>query len=135
MTALNTPGTVDAWAEEVIRTNAPDLLAYFVRRVEPALDAADVLSNALLVIWDKRRRIPADANEARMWSFGWRATFRVTIADTASDSQPSPTSFGVTSWQHFPPVVVSTCRRSPYSETVSNTFARPSQTSKMLTGN
>jgi RNA polymerase sigma-70 factor (ECF subfamily) len=70
MTALNTPDTVDAWAEDVIRINAPDLLTYLVRRTEPAADAADVLSNALLVIWDRRDRIPTDPTEARMWSFG-----------------------------------------------------------------
>lgn len=70
MTTLDTPETVDAWAEDVIRINAPDLLAYLVRRIEPAADAADVLGNTLLVIWDKRKRIPRDPTEARMWSFG-----------------------------------------------------------------
>lgn len=70
MTATDSSDTVDAKAEEVIRTNASDLLGYFVRRVQPVADAADLLSNAMLVIWDKRDRVPEDPTEARMWSFG-----------------------------------------------------------------
>lgn len=54
----------------VIETNSPDLLAFFLRRVETAEDAADLLGEALLVIWRRADTIPAEDDEARMWMFG-----------------------------------------------------------------
>ena len=60
----------DAWAIEVIQANGADLLGYLTRRTSPAADAADVLSNVLVVIWAKRTSLPLDAVAARMWSFG-----------------------------------------------------------------
>lgn len=54
----------------LVEDNAPDLLAYFVRRVEVAEDAADLLNDVLLVIWRKESSIPAGPTEARMWMFG-----------------------------------------------------------------
>ena len=60
--------------QEIVRTfverEASDLLAYFVRRTESAEDAADMLSETLLVIWRREGFIPSDATEARMWMFG-----------------------------------------------------------------
>lgn len=60
----------DAWAVEVIQVNGPDLLAYLARRMPTSTDAADALGNVLVVIWSKRKDLPALATEARMWSFG-----------------------------------------------------------------
>ncbi len=54
----------------VVESNSPDLLAYFLRRVETAEDAADLLGEALLVIWRRAASMPADDEEARMWMFG-----------------------------------------------------------------
>lgn len=54
----------------VVETNSPGLLAYFMRRVETAEDAADLLGEALLIIWRRADAIPADDDEARMWMFG-----------------------------------------------------------------
>lgn len=54
----------------VVESNSPDLLAYFLRRVEAAEDAADLLGDALLVIWRRAASIPADDQEARLWMFG-----------------------------------------------------------------
>jgi RNA polymerase sigma factor (sigma-70 family) len=48
----------------------PDLLAYFARRVTPRDDAADCLSETLLVLWRKRRAIPGNRDELRAWAFG-----------------------------------------------------------------
>ena len=54
----------------VVESHAPDLLAYFLRRVETAEDSADLLGEALLVIWRRAASIPTDDQEARMWMFG-----------------------------------------------------------------
>lgn len=66
MGARESPDDVTA----VIEANAPDLLAYFHRRVETPEDAADLLAETLLVIWRRERVVPADGVEARMWMFG-----------------------------------------------------------------
>ncbi|QEO09538.1 RNA polymerase sigma factor [Protaetiibacter larvae] len=47
-----------------------DLLGYLVRRVSPAEDAADLLGEALLIAWRRRRELPDDPERARMWLFG-----------------------------------------------------------------
>jgi RNA polymerase sigma-70 factor (ECF subfamily) len=49
---------------------APDLLAYFVRRVDTREDAADLLSETLTVLVRRARDIPADDVEARLWTYG-----------------------------------------------------------------
>lgn len=60
----------DAWAVEVIRVNGADLLGYLTRRTSTPADAADVLSNVFVVIWNKRKHLPQTATDARMWGFG-----------------------------------------------------------------
>ena len=55
-----------------------DLLGYFARRVEPREDAADLLSETLMVAWRRMDRIPADDESARMWMF---ATARRVLAN------------------------------------------------------
>lgn len=54
----------------IVEANSPDLLAFFMRRVAAPEDAADLLGDALLVIWRKAGSIPSDEVEARMWMFG-----------------------------------------------------------------
>lgn len=49
---------------------APDLLAYFTRRVIPGEDAADCVSETLLVLWRRRENLPTHRSEARAWAFG-----------------------------------------------------------------
>ncbi|MBC7278385.1 MAG: sigma-70 family RNA polymerase sigma factor [Nocardioides sp.] len=49
---------------------APALLAYFVRRVTPPDEAADLLGEALLVLWRRADAIPDEERAARMWAFG-----------------------------------------------------------------
>lgn len=56
--------------QSTLETNAPALLGYFLRRVDIPDDAADLLSDTLLVIWRKRAALPPDSTEARMWMFG-----------------------------------------------------------------
>ncbi|WP_298753151.1 RNA polymerase sigma factor [uncultured Serinicoccus sp.] len=49
---------------------APALLQYFVRRTDPPADAADLLSETLLVMTRRSADLPADDEQARMWAFG-----------------------------------------------------------------
>lgn len=59
-----------ASVEAFVRVIAPELLGYFARRVIPNEDAADCLSETLLVLWRRRDRLPGDHGERRAWSFG-----------------------------------------------------------------
>lgn len=54
------------------------LLGYFARRVEPREDAADLLSETLMVAWRRMDRVPSDEEGARMWMF---ATARRVLAN------------------------------------------------------
>lgn len=60
----------EAAFEESARVLTPALMAYFIRRVDPAEDATDCVSETLLVLWRQRDRFPAIAEEQRAWSFG-----------------------------------------------------------------
>jgi RNA polymerase sigma-70 factor (ECF subfamily) len=60
----------DTTFEEFVSAVAPDLLAYFRRRVSPAEDAADCLSETLLALWRGQHRIPPDIADSRPWAFG-----------------------------------------------------------------
>jgi len=55
---------------QVLADAAPALLAFFLRRVEPAEDAADLVSETFEAVWKARRRMPSDPESARMWCFG-----------------------------------------------------------------
>lgn len=56
--------------EPFVRGIAPDLLAYFSRRVLPTEEAADCLSETLLVLWRRRADLPSDEHDRRAWAFG-----------------------------------------------------------------
>jgi RNA polymerase sigma factor (sigma-70 family) len=56
--------------EDSIRDLGAALLGYFLRRVEPAEDAADCLSETLMILWRKRDQLPGDADSLRAWSYG-----------------------------------------------------------------
>lgn len=56
--------------EQLAEAESPDLLRYFVRRVDPVADSADLLADVLLIAWRRRDVIPTDKTEARMWLFG-----------------------------------------------------------------
>jgi RNA polymerase sigma-70 factor (ECF subfamily) len=58
------------WVELVIQDNAADLLRYLTRRVNQREDAADLLGNVFLVVWEKGARVPTTDEGARMWCFG-----------------------------------------------------------------
>jgi RNA polymerase sigma-70 factor, ECF subfamily len=53
-----------------VRSIAHELLGYFARRVTPEEDAADCLSETLLVLWRRHDRFPARHEERRAWSYG-----------------------------------------------------------------
>lgn len=67
----------------IMEANAPDLLAYFMRRVQVPEDAADLLGDALLVIWRRAGSIPSDGLEARMWMYGIARNLLATHGRTA----------------------------------------------------
>ncbi len=48
----------------------PDLLRYFVRRLDDREDAADALADTLIVLWRKERRLPTDGEGIRRYAFG-----------------------------------------------------------------
>ncbi len=68
--ATQEPATAAAMFERLAEAESPGLLRYFVRRVDPVADAADLLADVLLVAWRRRDTIPKDDVEARMWLFG-----------------------------------------------------------------
>jgi RNA polymerase sigma-70 factor, ECF subfamily len=55
---------------EALRSTAPDLLAYFERRVLPREAAADLLSEVIVQAWRRVDTVPADLEQRRMWLFG-----------------------------------------------------------------
>ncbi|WP_372466908.1 RNA polymerase sigma factor [Microbacterium maritypicum] len=59
----------DALLLAAFEASASDLLAYLSRRVGPD-DAADLLSETMVVAWRRVRRLPDDPERARMWLFG-----------------------------------------------------------------
>lgn len=70
-TTATAPSHTDAGdTEAFIRSIAHELLGYFVRRVIPSEDAADCLSETLLVLWRRRDRLPSEHGQRRAWSYG-----------------------------------------------------------------
>ena len=63
-------GATDDRVQALAERLAPDLLNYFARRVTPTADAADLLSDTLLVICRRARHLPSDDQQARLWAFG-----------------------------------------------------------------
>jgi RNA polymerase sigma-70 factor (ECF subfamily) len=57
-------------AEALAAREVDALLAYFERRVAVRADAADLVGEALVVVWRRSADIPGDEREARMWLFG-----------------------------------------------------------------
>ena len=57
--------------ENAVREHAPDLLAFFARRVEHAQDAADLVAETLLAVWRRASSLPQRDEEVRPWLFGF----------------------------------------------------------------
>lgn len=53
----------------LIEANSVDLFRYLLRRVDDAEDAADLLSETMLVTWRRIGALPAGDERARMWMF------------------------------------------------------------------
>lgn len=51
------------------RDTAPDLLAYFERRLVDREEAADLLGQTMLTAWRRVDKLPADPEQQRMWLF------------------------------------------------------------------
>jgi RNA polymerase sigma-70 factor (ECF subfamily) len=64
------PSSEAADIEQVFRREAPALLGYFVRRVTPAEDAADLVSETFLAAWKSPRRETVPPEALRPWLFG-----------------------------------------------------------------
>lgn len=56
--------------EEAVEPTLQPLMSYFLRRVTPIDDAADCLSDTLVVLWQQRHKLPTVEVEVRAWSFG-----------------------------------------------------------------
>ncbi|WP_309066155.1 RNA polymerase sigma factor [Microbacterium sp.] len=52
-----------------LQDSSPDLLRYFMRRLERE-DAADALAEVMATAWARVDSLPLELNEARMWLFG-----------------------------------------------------------------
>lgn len=88
--------------EAAVEPLIPDLLRYFVRRVDPRADADDCLSETTLALWRHRRRLPAASEDQRMWAFGIarnvlanharKRTRRARIDETLVRDEPEPVS-------------------------------------------
>ena len=63
------PVTPEVDVRAVLRHTADDLLTYFERRVAVRADAADLLSETMLVAWRRSADMPADPERRRMWLF------------------------------------------------------------------
>lgn len=61
-----TVARIDALVRELV----PDLLGYFLNRLDEREDASDAVADTLLVLWRKSRSIPGDREEARRYAFG-----------------------------------------------------------------
>jgi len=59
-------------AEFDVRLEAlmPSLLSYFIRRVTPREDAADCLSETMIILWRRQSSVPRDSDGFRSWGFG-----------------------------------------------------------------
>lgn len=55
--------------ETVLKREAAGLLAYFERRVRPVENAADLLSETMIVAWRRADVLPIDDTAARMWLY------------------------------------------------------------------
>lgn len=62
--------TRTARVEKTVTECAPALLAYFARRVDRPDDAADLLSETLLVLWRRAAAMPTVDAQVRPWMFG-----------------------------------------------------------------
>lgn len=62
--------STDEHLERLVERVAPDLLAYFERRVVDREDAADLLGETLLVAWRRADTVPREDERGRMWLFG-----------------------------------------------------------------
>ena len=67
--AFSSTGTHDAVEQLMVRL-MPDLVRYFLRRLNDSEMAADCASNTVLIVWEKRKKMPADESQQRAWAFG-----------------------------------------------------------------
>ena len=56
--------------QDVMRELIPDLLRYFLNRLDDREDAADAVADTLLILWRKERAVPAGTEDARRYAFG-----------------------------------------------------------------
>ena len=62
--------TAEARFDALARAHGPRILGYLARRVDPPADAADLLSETLLVAWRRLDDVPEAPEEAIAWLFG-----------------------------------------------------------------
>ena len=70
--SVATSTNAEAAFEDCARALTPALMAYFIRRVDPVDDAADCVSETLMVLWRQRDRLPANSGRAAGLEFRCR---------------------------------------------------------------
>lgn len=61
---------VDVWAEGELRPLMDELLRYFLRRLPNRDLSADCLSDTMLVLWQKRGKLPRHRDQVRAYVYG-----------------------------------------------------------------
>ena len=56
--------------ESMLPSLLPDLLRYFIRRLDDREDAADAVAETAIVLWRQERRLPGDEEGLRRYAFG-----------------------------------------------------------------
>ncbi len=56
--------------EALLPTLMPELLRYFVRRIDDREDAADAVAETVIVLWRNEGRLPGDEEGLRRYAFG-----------------------------------------------------------------
>jgi RNA polymerase sigma-70 factor (ECF subfamily) len=69
-TSTEAPAAKSVDLTQLLKKESPRLLSYFARRVDPTEEAADLLSQTMIVAWRRQDAIPREETEARMWLFG-----------------------------------------------------------------
>lgn len=68
--ALGRAATRDTEFDDVLRDLAVDLLGYFSRRLAEPADAADAVTETLIVLWRRQSDVPERRDDLRRYAFG-----------------------------------------------------------------
>ena len=110
----------EASFEELYAAHSHRILGFFLRRVEPSEDAADLVTEVFTIAWRRIAAVP-EGEAAKLWLYG---VARKVLATTCAG--PS----GGTGW----PKDSASIWRRPEATTAGPTYARPCPVSLRRTG-